>query len=372
MKILHIHTTLSSGGIEAIICSLANEQSKEHDVSVCTIFEPKKNDVFFNRLSPTIKRISLGKKRTGFSLSEIFKIYRTIKSGNFDIVNIHGCFYYYIFAVFLLYRKTKFCYTVHSLAEKENASYDKYLYRIKRFVFKKKILNAITISREAQISFENYYHAPNHLIYNGISVPQCHKTKTSVAPYRFTNETKTFIHPGRITEAKNQIELCKAFSSIIQRGYDVALLICGKPEDENILSKLKPYFNDRIVYLGERNDIADLMNQCDAFVLPSIWEGMPVTLLEAMALGCVPICTRVGGIADVIEDGKNGLLISSPAADSIAATIKRFLSLSIPEIETLRQNALNSFKRFEIKNAASEYIKLYQSIIDDCKIGHDN
>ena len=51
MKILHIHTSFTSGGIEAMICGLANEMVKTEDVSVCSIFKPKENDVFWNKLS---------------------------------------------------------------------------------------------------------------------------------------------------------------------------------------------------------------------------------------------------------------------------------------------------------------------------------
>lgn len=48
------------------------------------------------------------------------------------------------------------------------------------------------------------------------------------------------------------------------------------------------------------------MAHCDAMCLPSIWEGLPVTLLEALSVGCIPICSNVGGIPDVIESGMNG------------------------------------------------------------------
>ena len=66
MKILHIHTKLSAGGIEAMVCGLVNEMADCNDVTVCTIFVPKQNDVFFAQLRPEIKTVSLGKNKSGF------------------------------------------------------------------------------------------------------------------------------------------------------------------------------------------------------------------------------------------------------------------------------------------------------------------
>ena len=70
MKILHIHPSMAGGGIEAMICGLVNEMAKVHDVTLCTIFEPKKEDVFENKLSSSVHRISLGKKYQVFLLKK--------------------------------------------------------------------------------------------------------------------------------------------------------------------------------------------------------------------------------------------------------------------------------------------------------------
>ena len=61
MKILHVHTSMSGGGIEAIICALLNEMVERHDVTLATIFTPKKTDVFEGKLDKRVGRISLGK-----------------------------------------------------------------------------------------------------------------------------------------------------------------------------------------------------------------------------------------------------------------------------------------------------------------------
>ena len=75
MKILHIHPAMKGGGIESMICALANEMSKTENVTVCSLFQPQPDDVFWNKLSPNVHKKTLGKCKEGISFKEIFKIY---------------------------------------------------------------------------------------------------------------------------------------------------------------------------------------------------------------------------------------------------------------------------------------------------------
>lgn len=349
---------MRSGGIEAIICALVNEMSILHDVTICTIFAPTASDVFYNKISTRVHKQSIGKNQFGFSLREIFKIYKLIKNGRFDVVHIHGCFYYYLFSVLLLHNKTKFFYTIHSNAYMENVSWDKYLVGIKRFCFKKKWVRAVTISHASQDSFRELYGCKSHLIYNGIK-PSVPSDNIHIRDFKITGETKVFIHPGRISEAKNQLVLCKVFDNLIKKGHDIILLIYGAIEDEKIYSEIKGYFSDRIRYCGISNDIPSLMAQADAFVLPSIWEGLPVTLLEALSVGCVPICSPVGGVVNVIEDGVNGILSETSNEPDYYMAVEKFILMSDDDIRQIRNGAINSFEKYNIHNISKEYIKAY-------------
>ena len=358
MRILHIHPTMRSGGIEAVICALVNEMSYTNDVTVCTIFTPESTDVFYNKLSNRVHKKTLGKNKFGFSLREVFRIYKLIKQGTYDVVHIHGCFYYYLLSVLLLHNKTKFFYTIHSNAYMENVSWDKYLVRIKKLCFKKGWIKPVTISNASQESFQELYGCKSFMINNGIEPPTINK-ENQIEEFRITNQTKVFIHPGRISDAKNQLVLCKVFSRLIDQGHDVVLLIYGAIEDESIYNSMKKYLSDRIRYNGLSDDIPSLMAQSDAFVLPSIWEGLPVTLLEALSVGCIPICSPVGGIVNVIEDGINGVLSVSSNEEDYFKAIEKFLSMSDGDLQRIRNAALESFQKYTIQNTSKEYIKAY-------------
>ena len=358
MKILHIHPSMTSGGIEAMISALANEMAKKEDVTVCSIFKPTSNDIFWSRLTPCVKKITLGKMKSGFSISTIFKIFNTIRTGHFDVVNMHGMFYYYVLPVLLFHKKIKFFYTVHSDAKKENTSWDKKLFFVKKYCFVKGFIHPITISKTSQKSFSDLYQCSSKLIFNGVIKPEL-TNDDLLQGYRLTEKTKIFIHVGRISTPKNQLVLCKVFKRLIDEGNDVVLLIVGAKQMENIFQNIKPYFCERIVYLGERNDILQLMAHCDAMCLPSIWEGLPITLIEALSVGCIPICSSVGGIPDVILDGENGLLSKSCSEEDFFFTVKRYLSLTDKQCKYIICNCLKSFSKYNIRNTAEEYLKYY-------------
>lgn len=360
MKILHIHPSMSGGGIEAMICGLVNEMAKVHDVTLCTIFEPKKEDVFEKKLSSSVHRISLGKKIPGFSIKEVFNIYRCIRDGHYDVVHIHGFFYYYALAVYLLHKRVKFVYTIHSDAYRESAIWDRRFMLLKRQAFKMGYIHPITISKESKRSFSEFYGFDSTLIYNGIPDYTYDTKVCKLTAYRFTDKTRVFLHPGRITEAKNQIVLVKTFNRLISED-DVVLLIAGQKQDMQIWSELEPYLNERIIYLGERSDVRDLLAESDAFCLPSIWEGMPVTLLEALSVGCIPICSPVGGIPEVITNGENGFLSSDSSEEAYYKALKSFVFCTDIEIKDMKQKCLKTFDKFRISEVVKKYIEVYKS-----------
>ena len=360
MKILQLHTKMVSGGIEAVVCNLSNELSKTHDVTLCTIFQPTEQDVFYQKLSDKVKKITIGKKHVGFSIKEIWKIYRVVQKGKYDVVHVHGCFQYYFFTIARLHSKVRFVYTVHSDANKENQTWDWRLFKLKRYMFAHRWMLPVTISEVSQQSFAALYHCESTLIHNGIAKGKVNAlSKSVIDKIRRTERTKVFLHAGRISTPKNQQVLCSVFQTLIATHHDVALVIAGTAEESDIYEKLKPNFCDRIVYIGERNDVADLMAFADAFCLPSLWEGLPMTLLEALSVGCIPICTPVGGIVNVIESGKNGLLSADASETAYLSAVKTYLSMTDEERERMKANAIGSFGKYDIKNCVKQYLKVY-------------
>lgn len=361
MRILHITPSLLGGGVGAVICHLANEMAKEHDVTVCSIFEPKETDLFWHRLSPQVKKGTCHKTAKGVSLKVLKDIARFIRDGRYDVVHIHCFLTYYLLAIAVCPRKTKFFYTIHSDAEKENVRWDARLLMIKKWLFRTKRVVPISVSKVSQESFERLYRCSCHLVYNAIPEPKLPKeTNSLIASARLTPATKVFVNPARIDEPKNQVVLCKVFKRLIEEGEDVVLLIAGWKAKPYIYEALEPLLCDRIRYIGERTDIQQLLRDSNGMCLPSIYEGLPMVLLEALAVGCTPICAPVGGIVNVIENGVNGFLSRSSDFEDYYQTMHTYLHLEEKQIEEIKEEARKSFVKYDIAFAAKEYCKIYE------------
>jgi glycosyltransferase involved in cell wall biosynthesis len=82
---------------------------------------------------------------------------------------------------------------------------------------------------------------------------------------------------------------------------------------------------DRVLFLGVRSDMPALFNAMDILAFSSLWEGLPVALLEGMAAGLPAVATRVGGIPSVVQDGQTGLLVSPADSKELADAIINLL-----------------------------------------------
>lgn len=364
MKILQLHTGFNLlGGVESMIVGLANEMVKTNDVTVCSVFLPSSDSVFYTRLSRDVKKVHLGITKPGFSFKKIWLIYVFLAKTNFDVIHFHGLFYYFAFSIIMLHRRVKFVYTFHSDAYKEQGKWDERIIWFKRFCLKNKWMYPVTISPQSKESFTSFYRLDSRLVLNGIPLPSINRNSHILDNMRITPKTKVFFHPGRICTPKNQVVLCKVFQKLIQDGYDTMLIIAGSNQEQNIFNELKPMFCERIQYLGERNDVLQLLYESDGFCLPSIWEGLPVTLLESLSVGCIPICSPVGGIVSVVQSGYNGFLSKSSCEDDYYSTMKEVLSMTDIQIKAIKKNCVQSFGPYSIKNTSAAYVSYFKELI---------
>ena len=361
MKIAHFTESLNEGGIAAFLANLVPAQSKSNQVEIVTVF---KNDKIPNGLGNTnIKITSLNNPSSLLScLYFPVLILKKIWESDSEIIHIHCSFVYYIIAIFLLHNKKKFFYTVHSDAfkEKNSSRFEALIWPIKKLFFKKGWIKPVTISAQSEDSFYRLYGFHAKTIINGIRLKEADKS-TDILKYKNTPNTRLFVHAGRISDAKNQEVMCNAFKRLIEDGNDVHLIIAGAIQDEIIFSRLKPYWCSRITYLGSRSDILEIFRTADFMLLPSKWEGMPMTLLEAMSQGCVPICSPVGGIPSVIVNLQNGILSTDYSEDSIYEALKLSSNLSSETRKLISNNCLKSVKEFSIEKTAIEYLEYYKT-----------
>ena len=99
----------------------------------------------------------------------------------------------------------------------------------------------------------------------------------------------------------------------------------GPLEDDLRALAVELGIGDRVRFPGSRDDVFALLPAFDAFVLSSRFEGLPIALLEAMATGVAPVATRVGGIPEVVTDGRDGLLVEPGDPAALAGALDRIL-----------------------------------------------
>jgi sugar transferase (PEP-CTERM/EpsH1 system associated) len=195
------------------------------------------------------------------------------------------------------------------------------------------------------------------LIYNGINT-------NNFNPSAAKSGSFDFIHVARLSPIKDQATLITAFGLLRQRStLPCRLLIVG---DGPLRMQLQQHviaagLTDSVELLGERQDIAFLMQQSQVFVMSSLAEGIPMTVLEAMASGLPVVATAVGGLPELI-DADHGLLVPASSADALAQAMQHYLEqpeLVAQQGKICRQRVCEKFSEPAM---VSQYLSLYRSI----------
>ena len=133
---------------------------------------------------------------------------------------------------------------------------------------------------------------------------------------------------GNLYRVKGHIVLLRAVAAIRARtGRAPVVAIAGRGEEEGTLRQFarESGIEDRVRLLGYRSDAPDLVAAADVYAMPSLSEGLPLALLEAMAAGRAVVASRVGGIPEVASDGEHALLVPAGDHDALAAALLRVL-----------------------------------------------
>lgn len=166
---------------------------------------------------------------------------------------------------------------------------------------------------------------------------------------------------GRLHAVKQLDVLLRAWHDIP----DANLIVLGDGEERAELERLTDGLGvrDRVSFRGMVQNVDDYLRATDVFVLPSRSEGLSVALLEAMASGCVPVATAVGGAVDLIQSGENGLLVTP--ADTLELAQALTQALHSPDWrERASQAAVASVHvRYDLRVIAAELATLYRSLI---------
>jgi glycosyltransferase involved in cell wall biosynthesis len=151
----------------------------------------------------------------------------------------------------------------------------------------------------------------------------------------------TILFLGRITEAKGIQAIYQALETSRNAGIRFRFVMAGAGQDKDLyVRQFRELLGRDFEFAGavSGSEKARLFMRCDVFVLPSMFEGMPMALLESMAFGLVPIVTSVGSIPEVVRHGDSGIIVNLQSPVEIANAIKR-LSEDKEYLQRLAKNA---------------------------------
>lgn len=358
MKIIEIIPHLQTGGGEKFVVDLSNAfADKGHDCILVTLYDPRDNDLLRSYIQSNVVCRSVHKK-PGPDLGCMLRLAALIRKEKPDIVHVHLEAVKYILLSALTYRKCAYFATLHSEAEREaGRGYSKH---VRKFMFRHRLVAPVTISAESERSFERFYRFPAITIENGCA-PYKSPANDDLKKYR-AGVDMLFVHAGRIHNVKNQLMLVRAFAGLVAEGYNIRLLILGRITDNKLYDAIEEYESDRIVYLGEQQDTRAFMSVADCFCLSSVMEGMPITVIEALSVGCIPIVTPVGGCVNMIRDGINGFISTAVTVESYGNAIRRCLDTEPAVRDAVKKEAFECFKKkYSIDNTAQRYLNLFNS-----------
>jgi len=371
MKIFEVIPQLNSGGAERFTVDLCNELLKmDYDVTLIILFPLDTHGFYISELNSNIRVISFNKKK-GLNIIVIYKLLKLILWEKPDFVHSHLNAFYYLVLSMLFKRKVKFFHTVHNDALFEAPGRMGII--IKKALIKINFFTPITISNKTNLSFNNHYGLSSNVIYNGRSkickTPLFDEVlKEFCLRFRISENTKVFVNIARLASQKNHFLLVNTFNELVKNGYDVSLLIIGAPIESEIYDFiLKNNPENRIFYLGEKKNPIDYLLNADAFCLSSIHEGMPITLIEALTVGCIPICTPAGGISDMLIDGENGFISKNFEKIDFYDCFVRYLNMNNSSVLKLKQNIISHSEIYNISNCAVKYNDLFNlSKVSEC------
>lgn len=200
------------------------------------------------------------------------------------------------------------------------------------------------------------------IIYNGMTLPAVRTGPLEAikAEIREYDEGPVVLNVGRLVPQKGQDLFILAAARVLEQIPNAIFLIAGEGELLKELQDLivKLNLSKHVHLLGNRTDIPELLTQADIFVLTSRYEGLPMTLLEAMAAEIPVVSTEIPGVADVITQEETGLLVAPENPAAIADAVVRLLTDELLRTQLSHRGKALVNTRFSLESMTENYLNI--------------
>lgn len=368
MKILNLLSSGGTGGIEVLCKEILFNSNEGFDNRICCMFE---EGAIYEEIKKFDKNKIFSLKNKNRNKNAIVnEIIDYCNKEKIEIIVVHhgglSCNLIYI----KLKKKlpnVKFVRYLHGCFD--NYSFGNDGNFIKRLLVKKIMQKAlhvsdliIFISNAVKESFFNNFNIENdkcRIIYNGIERKFYERNNNTIKKC-----TNNVVFVGRLAREKGVNVLIDAFNIIKQKGIDSTLTIVGDGEEKNeLIEKVSNYvLGNNVIFTGRQSNVIQYLDSADIFVYPSICEeGFGISVVEAMARGCIPIVFNKGGLPEIIKNEENGFIVNDISKEALANKIIEVSNLK--NKDKIRKNALETATKFKITNKIDEMYKIYNEIL---------
>jgi glycosyltransferase involved in cell wall biosynthesis len=357
-KVLIVLPALGTGGGEKLALDVAmNIDKSMFDVAVMSLL-PKRGMLFEKIAEEKDIKIFYLNKRLGVDISIMLQAFRIIKQFKPDIINTHLRVVPYILPAAVLCRVKKKFHTVHSVANKEASGLLKVLMK-----FAYKICGFIPVAicdyvKQTICSEYGIIEEKVPCIYNGVDTKNFYNISHNM------NKEIKLITTGRMEKVKNHKLMIDAFVQVCKEHDNVTLTILGDGELRNDINEkiIQHGLQDRVILKGIVKDIAGELNKADIYIMSSDYEGLPLSVLEAMACGLPVVTTKAGGVIDIVKNNKNGLLVEVGNEKQLVDAMNKLIVR--PKLrKKMGEVSLEYSRKYDISECTRNYERLYVDAI---------
>lgn len=341
-----------NGGAENMVSRLAsNLDLTKVDAEVICIYGKPQNNLLEKNIIDNGVVIKYIGKGIGFSMAALKKLFVELSSYDPDIIHTHlsACVYC---APWVLLNKVKMLHTIHNMPVfeliKPKRLIMSFMYWINKAV-------PVGISHEIQMQTRAEYNVSQEveLVYNPVDVNKYANVRKK------KHNDFVIVNVGRLSKQKNQKLLIDAFELFKKRVSNTKLYILGDGPLKNELEEyvLKKGLSEYVFLTGNVGNVEEYFAESDLFVLSSIYEGLPLVVLEAMAARLPIVSTNVGGVKDIVTD--NGLLVKSESVVDLYESILCLYEDNIKR-DILAKRSFENVLQYDSYVIANKYIDLYE------------
>lgn len=356
--VLHLTDTLEPGGTERVAVNLVNALPKDRfDVSICST---RRDGPLAALLGPEVKHLSLARRRT-VDLSALWRLNAFIRTHDIRILHAHASALFTAIAGALLPPYPVVVWHDHcGYQQHAPRPVRPYRYAARRVagVVSVNELLADWARTHLLVPDERVWYVPNFVAdQRPVPVPDLPGAPGT-----------RIVCVANLRPQKAHLDLLKALAIVVRAAPEAHLLLVGRAADPVYGAAVSDGIRElglsgRVTLMGERADVAGILRHCDVGVLSSLSEGFPLALVEYGIAGLAAVTTDVGQCAEVLDDGRAGLLVPPGDPAALAAALLRLLGSAELRAESSNRLRQRVVARYGKDSVIERITHVYDTVV---------